>query len=134
MPDFDAARYLEGLGLRATRPRLMIARILFEDGQDRHVTAEWLADEIGRQGEPVALATVYNTLHSLVAAGALREVQGMGVGTIVFDTHVSPHHHFLDESTGELTDIPAGTLQLSGVPDAPDGKSISSCDIIIRVR
>lgn len=134
MPDFNAARFLETLGLRATRPRLAISRILFADGKDRHVTAEWLAEEIARQDEPIAIATIYNTLHSLVEAGALREVRGTDIATIIFDTHTSPHHHFYDERTGELTDIPHGTLSVSGVPDAPDGKTISSCDIIIRVR
>lgn len=134
MPDFSAARFLETLGLRATRPRLAIARILFADAKDRHVTAEWVADELARQDEPIAIATIYNTLHSLVEAGALREVRGTDIATIIFDTHTRPHHHFYDEGTGELTDIPAGTVTVSGVPDAPDGKTVSHCDIIIRIR
>ncbi|HAE26344.1 MAG TPA: transcriptional repressor, partial [Hyphomonas adhaerens] len=52
MLDFNAASFLEELGLRATRPRQAIARILFADGQNRHVTAEWLAEEVSQQGEP----------------------------------------------------------------------------------
>jgi Fur family iron response transcriptional regulator len=134
MPDFNAPLYLDDLGLRATRPRVTIARILFADGVDRHITAEWLADELGRQGEPVALATVYNTLHSLTDAGVLREVHGTGHGTTIFDTNTEPHHHFYDAAAGRLTDIPEGTLTLVGVPDAPDGKTIDSCEIIIRLR
>ena len=134
MQDFNAALYLEDLGLRATRPRVKIARILFADGMDSHVTAEWLAEELVRQGEPVALATVYNTLHSLTGAGALREVRGAGQGTIIFDTNTKPHHHFYDETADKLTDIAEGALTLAGIPDAPDGKTIASCEIIIRVR
>lgn len=134
MPDFNATLYLENLGLRATRPRVTIARILFSDGLDRHVTAEWLAEELGRRGEPVALATVYNTLHSLTGAGVLREVRGAAHGTIIFDTNTRPHHHFYDEVAGKLTDIAEGTLTIAGMPDAPDGKRVSGCDIIIRLR
>ncbi|MCA8897541.1 MAG: transcriptional repressor [Hyphomonas sp.] len=134
MTDFDATRFLDAYGLRATRPRTMIAHILFADGRDRHVTAEWLSDEVGRRGEPVALATIYNTLHSLVEAGALREVRGAAPGTIVFDTNAHPHHHFFDETTGELTDIPAGALSLSGLPEAPADKTVAGYDIVIRVR
>jgi len=134
MTDFDTTRFLDAYGLRATRPRMMIASILFADGRDRHVTAEWLSEKVGRRGEPVALATIYNTLHALVSAGALREVRGAASGTIVFDTNTRPHHHFFDETTGELTDIPAGVLSLSGLPAAPADKTVAGYDIVIRVR
>ena len=134
MQDFNAARFLEALGLRATRPRLAIAGILFADGKARHVTAEWLADEVARSGEPIAIATIYNTLHSLVDAGALRKVHGIDTASIVFDTHTHPHHHFYDEISGELTDIPAEALILSGETEAPYGKTITSCEIILRIR
>nr|WP_321359798.1 transcriptional repressor [uncultured Hyphomonas sp.] len=134
MPDFNAASFLEKLGLRATRPRQAIARILFADGQNRHVTAEWLAEEVSQQGEPVALATIYNTLHSLADAGALRMIRGTGQDNIVFDTYTRAHHHFLDERTGELTDIPDEQLTLGSVPVAPDGRTIAGYDIVIRIR
>jgi len=134
MQDFNAASFLEKLDLRATRPRLAIARVLFADGHNRHVTAEWLAEEVSRRGDPMALATIYNTLHCLADAGALRVVRGTGADNIVFDTYTHPHHHFLDERTGELTDIPESALTLSGLPDAPDGRAIAGYDIIVRVR
>ena len=98
------------------------------------MTAEWLAEEVSQQGEPVALATIYNTLHSLADAGALRMVRGTGQDNIVFDTYTRPHHHFLDEQTGELTDIPDGALSLDALPAAPDGRTISGYDIVIRLR
>ncbi len=131
---FNAASFLEAQGLRITRPRASMARILFADGSDRHVTAEWLAEELDRQGQPVALATVYNTLHSFVKSGALREVRGASANTIVFDTNTADHHHFYDEATGELTDIPASALSIEGLPGTPDGKMISGLDLIIRLR
>ena len=134
MPDFNATSFLEKLGLRATCPRQAIARILFADGQNRHVTAEWLAEEVNQQGEPVALATIYNTLHSLADAGALRIVRGTGQDNIVFDTYTRPHHHFLDEKTGELTDIPDGALSIDALPAAPEGRTIAGYDIVIRLR
>lgn len=134
MPEFNATSFLEKLGLRATRPRQAIARILFADGQNRHVTAEWLAEEVSQHGEPVALATIYNTLHSLADAGALRMVRGTGQDNIVFDTYTRPHHHFLDERTGALTDIPDGQLVLETLPAAPEGRTIAGYDIVIRIR
>ncbi len=64
---------LREAGLRPTRQRLALGRLLF-DGGDRRVTAEALHDEAQRAGVSVSLATVYNTLHQFTGAGLLREV------------------------------------------------------------
>ena len=69
----DEAARLKAAGLRPTRQRIELARLLFT-GHDRHVTAESLAEEGSRAGVKVSLATVYNTLHQFQAAGLLREV------------------------------------------------------------
>ena len=37
------------------------------------------------------------------------------------------------EHTGRLEDIPADTVQVSGLPDAPGGAAITRVDVIIRV-
>jgi len=87
-----------------------------------------------KQGIRFALGTVYNTLHSFVQAGLLREVNGVENGVIVFDTNTSDHHHFYDEGSKVLTDIPTGSLQLSHLPDAPEGKNITGYDVIIRFK
>ncbi|HZD27006.1 MAG TPA: transcriptional repressor, partial [Alphaproteobacteria bacterium] len=53
---------LRAAGLRPTRQRLALARLLFEGGH-RHMTAEDLHGEASGAGLKVSLATVYNTLH-----------------------------------------------------------------------
>jgi Fur family transcriptional regulator, iron response regulator len=64
---------LRTAGLRPTRQRVALARLLF--GQcDRHVTAEQLHKEALDADVRVSLATVYNTLHQFTDAGLLREV------------------------------------------------------------
>src|SRR5262249_2731190 len=63
---------LRQAGLRPTRQRLCLARLLFEPG-DRHVTAEQLHSEANAARVEVSLATVYNTLHQFTEAGLLRE-------------------------------------------------------------
>ncbi len=70
-PDF-AAR-LRAAGLRPTRQRVALARVLFGVGH-RHVTAESLHAEVKATRIPVALATVYNALNQFRDAGLLREV------------------------------------------------------------
>ncbi|MEM9014565.1 MAG: transcriptional repressor [Pseudomonadota bacterium] len=120
--------------MRVTRPRLLIAELLFGDGEDRHVTAEWVAEELERAGESIALASVYNTLHSFVGQGLLRPVQSAERGVTMFDTNTRPHHHVYNETTGELSDIADGDLKLAGEPTLPDGVELVGTDIVIRVR
>ena len=64
---------LKSAGLRPTRQRLALAKLLLESG-DRHFTAEQLHYEATEAGIKVSLATVYNTLHQFTKAELLREV------------------------------------------------------------
>jgi Fur family transcriptional regulator, iron response regulator len=119
-------------GLRPTRQRLGLGRLLFEGG-DRHVTAEDLHLEATNAGLRVSLATVYNTLNQFTTAGLLREVV-VDAGRSYFDTNTSDHHHFFYEGSGELQDIPGEQVQVSHLPDAPSGTTVSRVDVIVRVR
>jgi Fur family iron response transcriptional regulator len=123
---------LRGAGLRPTRQRLALARLLF-DGAERHVTAEQLHGEATAASIPVSLATVYNTLHQFTGAGLLREVV-VEPGRSYFDTNIDDHHHFFCESSGMLQDIPGASLSVGQLPHAPAGTEISRVDVIIRVR
>lgn len=130
----DPVALLETADLRITRPRVQIARLLFADGKDRHVTAEQLYGQLSRQGVPMALATVYNTLGHFVNAGLLRPITARGSDATRFDTNTTSHHHFLNETTGELTDIPEGSIPLDLLPQPADGSEIVACELVIRTR
>ena len=123
---------LENRGMRVTRPRLVVAELLFGDGRDRHVSAEAMARQIGEADHSISLATVYNTLNSFVELGLLRQIQ-TGGARIVYDTNVTPHHHFLREATGELIDIPADDIRVKNLPDPPEGERVKGWDLIIRI-
>jgi Fur family transcriptional regulator, iron response regulator len=123
---------LRGAGLRPTRQRLALAKLLF-DGADRHVTAEQLHGEAGAATIRVSLATVYNTLHQFTTAGLLREVV-VEPGRSYFDTNIDEHHHFYCESSGALQDIPGAAISVGQLPHAPPGTEVSRVDVIIRVR
>lgn len=131
-PFAPALERLKGAGLRPTRQRLALARLLF-DGPERHVTAEQLHGEALNAGVRVSLATVYNTLHQFKTAGLLREVV-VDPGRAYFDTNVADHHHFFDESMGWLTDIPRDAVKLEALPEAPAGSRVARVDVIIRLR
>ncbi len=122
---------LKSVGLRPTRQRLGLARILFDRG-DRHLTAERLHKEALAEEVRVSLATVYNTLHQFTDAGLLREVV-VEPGHSYFDTNTSDHHHFYFEDSGRLEDIPGSLVAMKDLPPAPSGTRIARVDVIIRV-
>ena len=117
-------------GLRPTRQRLALARLLFQG--DRHVAAEQLHAEALAANVRVSLATVYNTLHQFTAAGLLREIVVSG-GRSYFDTNVSDHHHFFFEDSGRLEDIPGHQVAIAALPAPPSGTKVRRVDVIIRV-
>jgi|SRR5579872_1750411 len=128
----DVLARLRQAGLRPTRQRLALARLLF-DADNRHVTAEQLHGEALAASIRVSLATVYNTLHQFTDAGLLREVV-VEPGRSYFDTNVDNHHHFFCESSGRLQDIPGELVMVGSLPQPPDGTAIRRVDVIIRVH
>ena len=123
---------LRGVGLRPTRQRLALAKLLFEGG-NRHVTAEILHVEAQTAEIRVSLATVYNTLNQFTSAGLLREIV-VDSQRSYFDTNISDHHHFFYESTGRLDDIPADQIVVASIPLPPAGTRIKRVDVIVRIE
>ena len=132
LPSATALARLRSVGLRPTRQRLALARLLLENG-DRHITAEQLHGEAVDADIRVSLATVYNTLHQFTDAGLLREVV-VEPGRSYFDTNTTDHHHFFCDADGRLQDIPGEDVMVSGFPLPPLGTEICRVDVIIRVR
>lgn len=131
-PYSSALARLRSSGLRPTRQRLALCKLLFELG-DRHVTAESLLAEAANAGIRVSLATVYNSLHQFTEAGLLRQVVVDGNKTY-FDTNTSGHHHFYLESEGQLIDIPGESISVAGLPETPEGAEIERVDVTIRLK
>jgi len=127
----DVAKVLREAGLRPTRQRVALAHLLFAGG-DRHITAETLHEEALARKVPVSLATVYNTLHQFTRAGLLREVAVEGAKAY-FDTNTSNHYHFFCEPSGKLMDIATGSIRIEGLPEAPEGMTISRVDVLVRL-
>ncbi|MCF6195604.1 MAG: transcriptional repressor [Emcibacter sp.] len=130
-PYTQVLQRLRDAGLRPTRQRLALAKLLFE-GPSRHVTAEALFEETAQANISLSLATVYNSLHQFTDAGLLREVV-VDSGRTYFDTNVTDHHHYFMEEEGCLEDIPAGAINIDVLPEVPEGKRFSRVDVIIHV-
>ncbi len=130
-PFKHAVDLLTQSGLRPTRQRVGLARLLFEAG-DRHVTAEQLHAEAMADNLKVSLATIYNTLHQLTAAGLLREVV-VDPSRSYFDTNNTLHHHFFHEGLGWLVDVPGSKVVVEALLQPPPGTRVTRVDVIIRL-
>ncbi len=131
-PFHDLRRKLRQVGLRPTRQRVGLGWLLFAKG-DRHVTAEVLHEEAARARVPVSLATIYNTLHQFTQAGLLREVAVDGAKPISTPTRRN-HHHFFVEGENVLQDIDGQHVEVSALPEPPEGMEIARVDVIVRLR
>lgn len=128
----EAIDHLKNAGLRPTRQRLALARLLFADGH-RHVSAEDLFQEARNANIQVSLATIYNTLHQFTDAGLLREVP-VDSGQSYFDTNVDHHHHFFVPETGDVMDIEGDEMRLDTAPTPPEGYAVERVDVVVRLR
>lgn len=123
---------LKNIGLRPTRQRVILAKILFEKGH-RHITAEQLHKEVSAAFLRISLATVYNTLNQFVEAGLLKEIPGHSTQTF-YDTRVDEHYHFLSPSKKNLIDIPIEQMQFGNLPTPPEGTEIDKIEVTIHLK
>ncbi len=130
-PFTKTQKRLKAAGLKRTKQRVALGHLLWE-GPHRHLTAESFHEEARNRGISVSLATIYNTLHQFTEAGLLRRVIVDATKTY-FDTNTSEHHHFYMQCQGNLIDIPAGSIEVSGLPTTPYGTSVDRVDVIVHL-
>ena len=111
-------------GLRPTKQRVEICKILFDRKETFHFTIDRLKKIIEKNTKSkISLATVYNTVHAFKNNGYVKEISLHGNKTF-FDTNSENHHHLYDQETGDLLDIRNEDILLSKVPTLPKGKKI----------
>lgn len=118
-------------GIQPTVQRMQIAELLF--ARDQHLTAEQIIQALADGGTQVSKATVYNTLNLFAEKGLLKPMQ-VNPERGLFDSNLTPHHHFHVEDTGELIDVPPGSVEFSRLPALPPGTESVSVEVVIRVR
>lgn len=127
----DARAVLERAGVRPTLQRLRIAELLV--GAPKHMTAEQILAELRQSPGRVSKATVYNTLKLFVDKGLARQIHA-DPERCVYDSTMTPHHHFQDLETGEMIDIHPEDLAFSKMPPLPPGTEIADVEVVIRLR
>lgn len=94
---------LRAAGVQPTLQRISICQYVLCDAD--HPTAEEVHAWADKNLAKISLATVYNTLNTLVAAGLLREFKFSHLDKVIYDNNLEVHSHFLDEKSGKLFDI-----------------------------
>jgi Fur family iron response transcriptional regulator len=118
-------------GVQTTPQRLVLAEVLFTRPQ--HLSADQIIAAVRAMGVRVSKATVYNTLNLFCQRGLLRTVE-VDPTRQFYDSTTNPHHHFYNVDTGELTDIPAGAVDLSVNTALPPGTRQDGIDVVVRIR
>ena len=124
---------LRSSGLRPTKQRIKICKLLFERNGTFHFTINDLAKTIEEKlNEKISLATVYNTVHAFKKKGYLKEIS-INSDKSYFDTNTSVHHHFFDEDTNELIDCGQEDIDSVNIKNNITGKKINSVEVLIKV-
>jgi Fur family transcriptional regulator, iron response regulator len=106
----DSITILRQCGIQPTPQRIAVVNFVYET--KAHPSADTILDNVRRACPTISRATVYNTLNLLVEKGLLR-TQILKEGTIIFDPNISRHHHFVDEESGKVYDIPWEALKVT---------------------
>ena len=124
---------LKSSGLRITKQRLAICRILFGRHETFHFSIENLKKIFEKNTKNrISLATLYNTVNAFRKNGYLKEISLKGNKTF-FDTNTKNHHHFYDEDTGKILDIKNEDIKVSKVSSIPNGKKIQEIEVTVRI-
>jgi Fur family iron response transcriptional regulator len=118
-------------GINPTHQRIEIAHALYS--RCEHLCADQVLAIVNERHPETSRATVYNTLNLFVQKRMIREVI-VDPSRVFYDPNTEPHYHLYDVRTGELSDIDAREVQLSGLPHLPEGVVTEGLDIILRVR
>ena len=125
---------LENAGLRQTKQRLAICKVLFDGKETFHFTIEKLKKIIEKENKKkISLATLYNTVHALKEKGYLKEIS-LKRNKTFFDTNTKHHHHFYDEDMSQLVDIEDKNISINYLPKTPSGKKIKSVEVLVKIE
>ena len=126
-----AIKKLNESGVRPTKQRMVLAKLLFEKGK-RHVNAEELYHEVKKEDRKISLATVYNSLKQFTKLNLIREIV-VDQNKSMYCTNNESHYHLFIEDENKIVDIPTQNIDLN-IPGMPACLSLHNVDVIVRVR
>ncbi|HXV61065.1 MAG TPA: transcriptional repressor [Vicinamibacteria bacterium] len=126
----DDAPLLRDHGIKPSAQRVAVASYVLHTHD--HPSAEEVFARVRKRFPMVSRGTIYNTLNLFVEKGLLRGFSMTG-GHAVFDANVTSHHHFIDERTGRIYDVPWNEIRVSDVSKLGDFE-VSEYQVVLRGR
>ena len=124
---------LRSSGLRPTKQRIEICKLLFDRKKTFHFTISDLSKIVKKEtNKKISLATLYNTILSFKKKGYLKEIS-LNSDKSYFDTNTSNHHHFIDETTNEIVDLHAGDVSNIKIKKNLLGKKVKSIEVLVKI-
>jgi Fe2+ or Zn2+ uptake regulation protein len=121
---------LQEHGIQPSAQRVVVGEyVLFTE---EHPSADQVWARVKKTFPLLSRATVYNTLNLFVEKGLLRQLV-LAEGKVVFDPNIESHHHFIDESTGIIHDVPWHALEVRKV-DPLKGYDIREYQVVMHGR
>ena len=115
-PYSRALKKIEESGIRPTKQRRILAKLIFEKG-DRHISAENLFDEVKKEDRKISMATIYNTLKQFTSLGLIREIV-VDQNKSLYCNNNKSHYHLYIEDEGKIHDRPTKNINLD-IPSIP---------------
>lgn len=126
----DPVQVLQTAGIQPSAQRVAVAEYVLRT--EDHPSADQVWARVRERFPMISRATVYNTLNLFVKKQLLRELV-LAEGRIVFDPNTDPHHHFIDDESGTIVDIPWNALSVNGL-ESLTGIAVREHQVVLRGR
>lgn len=117
--------------IRPSAQRLAIAEYVLDTTD--HPTADQVFRMVTSRHPAVSRATIYNTLQTFVEKGLLRSLV-LAEGSVAYDPNIERHHHFVDDETGAIEDIPWSAIKVGRIEDLEqlEGFDVREFSVVVR--
>lgn len=121
---------LKDAGVQPSAQRLAVAQYVL--ATDEHPSADEVLAQVQASFPMLSRATVYNTLNLFVEKGLLRQLV-IAEGRTVFDPRLEAHHHFIDDESGRIEDVPWDAVRVGEVKGLK-GYEVREYMVVMRGR
>lgn len=108
----DTATALRDSDIQLSAQRVAVGEYVLHTHE--HPSADLVWKRVRERFPWISRATVYNTLNLFVEKGLLQRLN-LSEDSVVFDPVTETHHHFIDEKSGAIHDVPWDRVQVCSI-------------------